>query len=266
MHTAFDFKKSDFAIEIDGLPSSREDLLQWGSLDRLGIVIDRPYGAVGAGLLTLLTATAFFDVPEKNRRRKPIYPEIHLFHAGGPWGNFIGFDFFPVHKEVFGPPSARDLLPLINSRGITHLVVPERPGVVVPHRFKEVEAALDRIKQAFAYSAEWRPWANADVGISSTSAKVMENYDTVLHIEDYLSGERTKDEKIPLRLQPKDPEERSEAFQRQIARLENELYDTSPETIMLREKLKSFEESGEIVERYRRISPEEAIYMLDTDS
>lgn len=262
MHTAFDFTRTDFTIEVNGLPSRREDLLQWGSHDRLGVVIDRPYGAVGAGLLILLVATAFFDVPEKNRRRKPIYPEIHLFHAGGAWGNFIGFDFFPTHKEVFGPSSARDLLPLINSRGITHLAVPDRPSVPVSHRFKEAEAALDRIKQAFSYSAEWRPLANADVAIASKSPKVMENYNTVLHIEDYLNGERQKDEKIPLRLQPQDPEERSESFQQQVARLDSELFDRNPETLRLRQLLADCLQNGIVREEYRCLPPVDAINML----
>lgn len=262
MHTAFDFNVGHFDIEIEGRQASREDVLKWGPLDRLGIIIDRPYGAIGAGLLALLSATSFFDEPGKNRRRRPIYPETHLFHVGGPWGNFIGFDFFPSYKEIFGPGTARDILPVINSRGITHLVVPDRPRTPIVHRFKEAETALDRLKQAFAYSSDWAEIEGADVAITTRSAKVVENYETVLHIDGYLSGERVKDEKIPLKLQPKTDEERSALFQEQLARLDKELYADAPETARFKARLAAVKQAGELREEYRRISPEAALEML----
>jgi hypothetical protein len=58
------------------------------------------------------------------------YPEIYLFHDGGPQGDHNSFDFWPPRKEVFidgGDPVA--MLSEINARAITRLAVPDNePG------------------------------------------------------------------------------------------------------------------------------------------
>ena len=86
----------------------------------------------------------------------PLYPEIYLFHVGGTWGSGVGFDFWPDRKEVFLPADAREVLRSINSHAITHLAIPDGEPKDVTHRFKEPEAAHDRLKRCFAYAPRYR--------------------------------------------------------------------------------------------------------------
>ena len=151
MHTAFDVKKRMFRVTSGGREIDPYELLDWSERDRLGVLIDRPVGALGAGLMILLAASAFYDVVGKKRRQRPIYPEIYLFHVGGPWGVFTNFDFWPDHKEIFLPSDPVEVLSAVNNRGITHLLVVNQMSAVAEHRFKEPEAALDRLKRCWAY-------------------------------------------------------------------------------------------------------------------
>ena len=55
----------------------------------------------------------------------PVYPEIYLFHIGGPHGDFSYFDFWPPRKEVQVAASQPvSLLEAINAHGITRLAMP----------------------------------------------------------------------------------------------------------------------------------------------
>jgi hypothetical protein len=110
MHTAYELNGDMFSVSIDGVAAHRDELLTWGPLDCLGVVIDRPVGALGAGLLILLAITALYDVADRKRRTRLIYPDIFLFHVGGPWGAFSGFDFWPDHKEIFLGLDRREIL------------------------------------------------------------------------------------------------------------------------------------------------------------
>src|SRR5260221_12058737 len=104
MHTAFELKNSMFSVTIDGASATRQDLLDWDVRDRLGVLIAEPFGALGAGLLIQLVITAYYDMPSRKRRMRPSYPDVFLFHAGGPWGSHGTFDFWPDHKEGFVEP------------------------------------------------------------------------------------------------------------------------------------------------------------------
>jgi hypothetical protein len=261
MHTAFDIKKAMFDIELEGRPAFREDILDWGSLDRLGVVMDRPYGALGAGLLTLLAITSFYDVAGKKRRQRPIYPEIYLFHRGGPWGNFIAFDFFPEHKEVFVDADPRAMLPAINSRGITHLVVPDGHRAPVEHRFKERDAATDRLKRCFAYGVSGDA-ADGDIRISTDTMLLLDNYTNVLRMDEYMSGIAQSANPIPLRLRSTSPEENRRTFEASVARLAGELRKDDPATIAADARVLAARAAGKLTETYRRIAPDEAFERL----
>ena len=182
MHTAFCLREDMFSVQLGGAACSREQLLAWGAQDRLGIIVNSPYGGLGAGLLTLLSVTAFYDVAGSNRRAAPLYPEIYLFHVGGTWGSGVGFDFWPDRKEVFLPSDPREVLRSINSHAITHLAVPDGEPEDVAHRFKEPEAAHDRLKRCFAY-APGGSVADADTSIATSSMSVISNFDNILRPE-----------------------------------------------------------------------------------
>jgi hypothetical protein len=182
MHTAFCLREDMFSIQLGGTACSREQLLAWGTQDRLGIIVNSPYGGLGAGLLTLLSVTAFYDVPGSKRRTVPLYPEIYLFHVGGTWGSGVGFDFWPDRKELFLPADPREVLRSINSHAITHLAVPDGEMKDVVHRFKEPEAAHDRLKRCFAYAPGGSVVA-ADTCITTSSMSVISNFDNTLRPE-----------------------------------------------------------------------------------
>lgn len=260
MHTAFDLKKEMFSARRTDEVVDPYALLDWGPLDRLGVVIDRPVGALGAGLLTLLAACAFYDCVPK-RRRRPIYPEIYLFHVGGPWGIFINFDFWPDHKEVFVQPDAREMLRAINNRGITHLVVPDGALQPVEHRFKEPETAHDRLKCCYVYGIDGGA-ADGDVTLSTTAMDVLGNYEGVLEIDHFLANVATAQSPIPLRLRSKSEEENRLGFELVAARVAAELRKDDPTHVAARRRIDAARASGELRETYRRISVDEALMRL----
>lgn len=156
MHAATLLKPDMFDVAIDGLPTSIASLFpDWHVHDRFGLVIDEPFGGIGATHLLQTAMTAFYAA--RPSRRDLVYPEIYAFHVGRGHGAHAPYDFWPARREVILPTTdPRDVLDAINDRGITRLAVPDRPPVAVKHRPKEVEAAQDRITSAFLYSATGR--------------------------------------------------------------------------------------------------------------
>lgn len=185
MHTARQLDVTDFAIRVEGEPAGRDDVLpSWTPWDRLGIVVDRPFGGLGANAMIQLAITAFYDIKPVRREGFPtrdvprselaVYPEIYLLHVGGSHGFYAAYDFWPARKEVFLPADPRVVLDAINDRAITRLLVPDEPPQAVEHEYKEPAAARDRIVSAFAYSADGRA-DSGDIEISSTKRAVQAN-------------------------------------------------------------------------------------------
>lgn len=262
MHTAFELKKNMFVVQANGQPIERDALLGWEVRDRLGVLIDRPVGALGAGLLILLAITAFYDMPGKRRRTHPLYPDIFLFHVGGAWGPFINFDFWPDHKEIFVAQDAGEVLRAINHRGITHLAVPDKPSKGVRLPFKEPEAAIDRIKQCYVYDPSGSV-RDADVSIETTERVVMRNFRSVLDLETVL--ESTKDSEpssIPMKLQSPHDDEALIAAQRMRQRVAQEIDKDHPEYRAAVQRLEAAEESGRLAQTVRRTGIEEILGML----
>jgi hypothetical protein len=262
MHTSFEFKSSSFAITKDGSPADRDVILDWDVRDRLGVLMDRPVGALGAGLLIFLAITAFYDCPQRKRRRTPIYPDIFLFHVGGRWGLFSMFDFWPDHKEVFVPADPREVLRAVNNRGITHLILPERQRRATAHRFKEPQAAADRLKKCFAYSPSGLV-PGGDIVIETEAASIFKNYAAVLDMEAYLADPDPQDNsKNPNRLLAvSSAEERTIAAQYVATRL-GEVKKHDPSWMMATGRLAAAQKSGRLVESFREVDVEEALEML----
>ena len=191
MHTAYDIGSEMFAIRVNDHEATPRSLLDWELRDRLGVVVNAPLGGLGAGLLTMVSITAFYDEPARKRRKRPLYPDIYLFQVDGPWGVHGGFDFWPDRKEIFVPDDATEVLRAINSHGITHLVVPDGTSQRVVHRYKEPEAAIDRIKQCYAYSPSGKA-ADGDVVITASADGVLRNFEASIMPEvmlDYMKVE-----------------------------------------------------------------------------
>lgn len=164
MHTATQLSVGMFGIEVGGKRASRHEVLpRWGPHDRVGVVADRPFGALGAALLLELAITAFYDErPSRRSTEHAIYPEIYLFHVGGYRGDHAPFDLYPARKEVEGISDPRAVLEAVNDRAITRLLIPDRAPAELGHEWEKPESraerqsAIDRIASAFAYSPDGR--------------------------------------------------------------------------------------------------------------
>jgi hypothetical protein len=156
-----------FGVRVDGASASIASVLpDWGPLDRLGLIIDAPLGGIGASNLVQIAITSFYETSKRRLGELTVYPEIYAFHIGKGWGSHAAFDFWPARREVMVSDDPKDLLDAINDRGITRLVVPDRPQTEIDYRPKEVDTALDRIVSAFAYDPSGRT-SGADVTLTS---------------------------------------------------------------------------------------------------
>lgn len=182
MHVAEQLFVEAFEVHVGGERVSPEVIFpDWSLLDRFGIVVTEPLGGLGASLLLQLAIAKFYSVRPERRAGLPVYPEIYLFHVGGPHGDFSYFDFWPPRKEVrVGVAQPVSLLEAINAHGITRLAVPLgnagaeavlRDG---PSTWAEQASAAERLRSCFVYAADGHV-TDGDIRISSRDPRVHEN-------------------------------------------------------------------------------------------
>jgi hypothetical protein len=263
MHTARQLDRSHFAIRVAGKDADRDAVLpDWGRLDRLGVVITEPFGAVGASHLIQLVITAFYDAVPSRRDGDPgdlenrlaVYPEIYLFHLGGRQGDHSSFDFWPGRKEVFlGDAGPRQVLDAINDRAITRLAVPERTPQPFAHEFKEPNAARERIVGCFAYSPSGKV-ESPDFEIEGLDPATEENpasiLDPVGHCE-YAEGD-------PF-FNSSDDELRERCWGRRTV---DRCDEATPGLEPARERRRAIRKDGLATENYAFVEVDEALQML----
>jgi hypothetical protein len=153
MHTSTELRSESFAIEVDGRAATIEDVLPGGGVaGRLGIVVRRPFGAVGASNLLLAAVTSFYDAQRARADDFYIYPDYFLFHVGARHGDHSMLDVWPGHKEVVVPDDPDAILEAINDRAIAWLLVPEAEPTTAPRRREACASARDRIASALSYA------------------------------------------------------------------------------------------------------------------
>lgn len=153
MHTIRLLTSEMFEVRQNGHRSSLQTVFpNWIASDRFGIVIDEPFGGLGATQLIQVAITMFYDAKPSRRAERKVYPEIYALHYGRGFGAHAPFDFWPARREAILGRDHRVLLDAINDRGITRLAIPDRPKRAIEHRPKEEDAALDRIVSAILYS------------------------------------------------------------------------------------------------------------------
>ena len=260
MHTAHELRRPMISVELGGQPGALEDLLDWDVRDRLGVIMTSPFGALGAGLLVLLCVIAFYDVEKQKRRRRPLYPSIYLFHVGRPWGFHGEFDFWPDRKEVIVADSTQ-VLPSINSHGITHLAVPTGDPQPRVHRYKEPEEALDRLKQAFAYGSLGTV-ADADVMLRTSEPAVLRNFERTVNLAETL---KFREEALAndSRLRPGSPA--GDDSHRYVALMRKRLDEvdvSDTDLVRVRERITRSLREHSLSESLRRIDPKVALSML----
>jgi hypothetical protein len=243
MHSSRELRSSMFKITVGGRQVRLVDLFEgFGEHDRLGVVISRPCGGVGASALITATITAFYDL---HRARGPdffVYPDYFLFHVGRPLGDHARLDIWPSRKEVVVPEDPEQILETIDDRAITRLVVEDGEPGEPDFEPEALASARARIAGCLVYAASGRV-RDADVRIRSNP--VSEGYvDAVLdpearltHLRGGHGGDRARADAIEARLGEVEREER-----RRIKRTRKELV-----------------EGGSPVETYRRIPLDHAI-------
>ncbi|WP_176079802.1 hypothetical protein [Paraburkholderia tropica] len=197
MHT-HSLLPSMFSVQLSGGPAGLESLFpSWNRYDRIGFVIQEPWGAGGASLL-IQAAIAEFYRARRAEGIKDIYPEVYAFHVGKDFGDMSNFDTWPFTKEVFVESHPENVLMAINDRAITRLFVPDGEKKPFEFVFPEVIAFEDRIRSVFAYSLDGNV-AGADVTISSDSPEVEDNTQGVFDIMNIVARYRHLDLPDPKR-------------------------------------------------------------------
>jgi hypothetical protein len=246
VHSARELRSSLFEIEVAGRRVRLEELFEgFGAHDRLGLVMSRPCGAVGASALLCASITAFYDIQRSRGADLFIYPDYYLFHVGGPLGDHARLDIWPSRKEVLVEDDPERILEAINDRAITRLVVEEGPARERELDAEPVASARERIVSSLAYSASGRV-ADADVRIESNP--VVEGY-----VEAILDPEARIER---LRAEGGDAAARAETI---AVRAGEVASDVRREIRLAREDLL---EDGVPVETYRRIELDEALVLL----
>ena len=156
-----------FEIEVAGRRARLEELFEgFEDHDRLGLVMTRPCGALGASALITATVTAFYDI---QRERGPdffIYPDYFLFHVGRPLGDHSWLDVWPRRKEVVVGEDPQQILEALDDRGITRLVVEDGAPGEPALEPEALASARARVVSCLAYSASGRV-ERADVRVAS---------------------------------------------------------------------------------------------------
>jgi hypothetical protein len=226
LHTTKVLNSLDFTIKIYGQEGVLEDIFpHFNKNDRLGIVVRRPGGGIGAIGLLMAAITRFYDFyrpllgnePDKLR----IYPDFFIFHVGKRHLNYYWLDIWPTHKEVILEDDPELILEAINDRGITRLLVEDSMPSNKSFLRETISSAEFRIVSALAYSQGGRV-DNGDVSIKSCSD--VEGY---VHSTLKISEELTEDIRKQLEMERK-----------------------------------ALVADGCVTETYRRIKPSDAILML----
>jgi hypothetical protein len=244
MHSSRELRSSSFEVRVDGRPARIDDLFEdFGEQDRLGVVMSRPCGAVGASALITATITAFYDFHRARGEEFFVYPDYYLFHVGRPLGDHARLDVWPRRKEVVVGEDPQAILEAIDDRGVTRLVVEDGEPDEASLDDEVVASARGRIRTCLAYSPAGRVRA-ADVEIAGNP--VTEGY-----VEAILDPE-TRIAKL-----------RAEGRPARIAAIESRLGEVERDVRarILRARSELLRD-GVPVETYRRIGLDEALGLL----
>jgi hypothetical protein len=246
MHSSRELRSSSFEITVGDREVGLVDLFEgFGEHDRLGIVIRRPCGAVGASALITATITAFYDLHRAQGPDFFVYPDYFLFHVGRPLGDHARLDIWPSRKEVVVPEEPEQILEAINDRAITRLMVEDGEPGESAFEPEALASAGARIATCLVYSASGRV-RDADVRVASNPVSegyvhaVLDPESRLAHLRGGSRGDRARADAIAARLAEVTPEERG-----RIQRARKDLM-----------------EGGVPVETYRRIALDQALGLL----
>ena len=244
MHSAEELESSSFRISVAGEEAGIVELFDgFGEHDRLGVVMSRPCGAVGASALITATITAFYDLQRARADDFFVYPDYFLFHVGRPLGDHARLDVWPRRKEVVVPEDPQRILEAVNDRAITRLVVEDGEPGDAELDPETLASARARIRSCLAYSPSGRV-RDADVRIESNPVS-----------EGYVVGLLDPETRVP-RLRANGDTALADAVEARMGEVAPE------ERRRVREARRELVEDGVPVESYRRIDLDEALRLL----
>ena len=256
MHSSRELRSSSFEVRVDGRPARLEDVFEgFAEQDRLGVVMSRPCGAVGASALITATITAFYDFHRARGDDFFVYPDYYLFHVGRPLGDHARLDVWPRRKEVVVGEEPQAILEAIDDRAITRLVVEDGEPAETALDDEVVASARGRIRTCLAYSPAGRV-EDADVEIAGNA--VTEGYvEAILDPETRIERLRAEADKRP------GGRGSVGALDTRIASIEARLGEVERDirTRILRGRGDLLQD-GVPVETYRRIGLDEALGLL----
>ncbi|KAA9017000.1 hypothetical protein [Niallia endozanthoxylica] len=174
MHTTKMLNSNDFVFNIDGSKASFDAVFpEFNEKDRIGIVVRKSAGGIGASALIMAAITRFYDFyrPQLGNEsgKLRIYPDFFIFHVGKSHMNHYWMDVWPSHKEVIVENNPEHILEAINDRGITRLLVEDIPSSPATFLRETISSAQHRLVSALAYSPTGRV-NQGDVSIMSCAA------------------------------------------------------------------------------------------------
>ena len=192
MHSSEELRSSAFHLTLAGRPAAMADVLPgFAAADRIGIVVRRPCGAVGASALIMAAITAFYDEQRSAGEDFFIYPDYFVFHVGRKLGSHNRLDIWPPHKEVVVADEPEEVLRAINDRGVTRLVVEDGAPGEGSFARETIASARARILTAVAYAANGRT-RDADVSIASNDVAEAYVGGVIEQSRDIAAGERER--------------------------------------------------------------------------
>jgi hypothetical protein len=246
MHSSTELSAGSFAIWIGGEPATFAALLpEFDERDRLGVVVRRPYGAVGASTLLLAAVTAFYDIYDIQRASGEdffIYPDFFIFHVGRPLGDHSMLEIWPSHKEVVVADDSEAILRAVNDRAITRLLVQEGQSGEVRFDRETLASARRRIVGAIVYSAQGRV-GDADVRVAGNDVT-----------ESYVNAVLDPAGLLQTLGNPAQP------YSASVARRADEVPDAV--RVSIRADRAGLLTDGRPVETFRRLAPDQALALL----
>jgi hypothetical protein len=264
MHTATQMHSSLFGCQVEGRPAGAGEILPgWTASDRLGVVVQEPFGAVGATHLIQLAIASFYDSrPERRDTSRigphgeslAVYPDVYLFHVGAPWGDHSGFDVFPRRKEVLVGADPQDVLEALLDRAVTWLAVPEREPLETGFFYTDAAEYYDRVRGAYVYSPTGQV-ADADVTVIGSRELADGDARAVLDPDGVLEMLSTE-ENLPT---SGDPRLRARDYDVLVRQRAHEARHGLSTAVARRDAITK---DGIVTESYRRIPVETALWML----
>lgn len=153
MHTLHDLSATDFRYQSGSQSVDRNEVMPAiGVNDRLGVVMGTGDEGLGAANFLLSCVIAFYDTLRERKEEFFEYPDFYTFQATADPADYRMFDVFPDHKNVEVAADAETILRAVNDRGVTTLLVPNRPPTQPDIEDVTLRSAERNIEQAFLYS------------------------------------------------------------------------------------------------------------------